>query len=135
MSSAHGGRVRREATGTLATAVTARLALGCESGGREAGNKAPDPENPGRTEQSFEGMANAPGRCRQAKPEGRRRRVRSDQAKFTHPSDRPGMITIEYLVARESQPGEGGSYGCPLDAVEYADLTASGFNEHPFDEL
>ena len=45
------------------------------------------------------------------------------------------MITIEYLVARESQPGEGDSYGCPLDAVEYADLTASGVDEHTFDKL
>jgi hypothetical protein len=37
--------------------VTVSLALGCESGGREAGNKAPVPENPGRTEQTFEAIS------------------------------------------------------------------------------
>jgi hypothetical protein len=48
----HGRRVHRETTGGSATAVTAPLALGCESGGREASNEAPASENPGRTEQT-----------------------------------------------------------------------------------
>jgi hypothetical protein len=40
--------------------VTAPLALGCESEGREASNEAPALENPGRAEQSFEGYLEAP---------------------------------------------------------------------------
>ena len=49
--------------------MTAPLALGCESGGREAGNEAPALENPGRTEQTFEGHLAAPGKDGEAEPD------------------------------------------------------------------
>jgi hypothetical protein len=67
--------------------VTAPLALGCRSGGREAGNEAPALENPGRTEQTFEGHLNAPGECGQAEPERGRGRVRPGQNDFIRSDD------------------------------------------------
>jgi hypothetical protein len=59
--------------------VTAPLALGCESGGRQAGNKAPDPENPGRTEQTLQAIPPRKGNT-QAEPKRGRRRVRAGEA-------------------------------------------------------
>ena len=69
VSRAHGRRVHRETTGTSATAVTAPLALGCESGGRGAGKGGPALENPGRTVETFEGHLAAPGKDGEAEPD------------------------------------------------------------------
>ena len=41
--------------------MTAPLALGCESGGREAGDEAPTLENSDRTEKSYGGLATPHG--------------------------------------------------------------------------
>jgi hypothetical protein len=79
--------VHREATKASAAAVTAPLALGCESAGREAKNEAPALENPGRTEQTFEGHLNAPGEYGQADLERGRGRVRSGQNDFIRSDD------------------------------------------------
>jgi hypothetical protein len=69
VSRAHGRRVHREATETSATAVTAPLALGCESGGREAGDGALGLENLGHRADLWR-HRDAPAKYGQTGPEG-----------------------------------------------------------------
>jgi len=62
--------------------VTALLALGCESAGREAGDEAPALENPGRTEEGFGGIS-TPQRNRAKLDQKCWLRVRAGESNFT----------------------------------------------------